>query len=588
MDAFVNIKTHLSSATLARQARTAATSRPLLQYPHVIVITLMHVCTFLLLFTLRGADDNRLTSWQWVFTQQQLYILALLLSGVLLLFCWHRELNIFRRHNALLLFIVAFGTGMSLWHEPEVIVDTARYFSQAKYLSEYGPVYFLQQWGHEIGAWTDLPLVPFIYGLMLKFFGESRLVIQVTTTLMFAGTVVLTYYIGRTLWDDMLGLYGGALLLAMPFMLTQIPLMLVDVPSMFFLTLAIYVSLQAVNKGSIMWFVFAAIAIAMAVLAKYSTWLMLSVLPVMIFISDRGTWTQAGRRLLIILCGAGLLLTPLLVWKLDVISAQLQLLASYQLPGLQRWQESPLSTFFYQVHPFVSISAIASTYLAIRQRDRRYLLVAWMLLLIIMLDINRSRYALIAFPMLALMAAYAIRQIANVSLRHYLVLSIIAASLVITLGGYRPFLQNNSASNLQYAGAYLDDLNVGAVEVIVLPQQRSTINPLVSVPLLDLFTRQKVLFGHTPNLISPPARQLLSTSPLRFSWEYKLPRYYTDDALITNRAIAVIASDVDQVLPAAIRKRLLGYQQSVQFAQQDGVFRYSTIVTIYEFSLKRG
>ena len=62
-------------------------------------------------------------------------------------------------------------------------------------------------------AWTDMPLVPFLYGLIFKFFGESRLYIQIFTTFFFSMTVVLTYMIGKTLWDEDTGLYGGMLLL---------------------------------------------------------------------------------------------------------------------------------------------------------------------------------------------------------------------------------------------------------------------------------------------------------------------------------------------------------------------------------------
>jgi len=124
------------------------------------------------------------------------------------------------------------------WKEPEVIVDASRYFTQAKHLELDGLGGFVRGWGREIPAWTDLPLVPALYGFVFRTFGETRVAVQAFTTLLFAGTVLLAFRTGKALWDEEVGFAGGALLLAIPYLLTQVPTMLVDVPTMFFLTLA--------------------------------------------------------------------------------------------------------------------------------------------------------------------------------------------------------------------------------------------------------------------------------------------------------------------------------------------------------------
>ena len=552
--------------------------------PVAVLVLLVNILTVLLLFTLRHLDDNRLTSWQWLMDGQQIFILSLLLTGILL-FCWHIRVNALRINMPLGLFVLAFLIGMVFWTEPEVIIDSARYFTQAKHLSQYGVVYFIREWGVSIHSWTDLPLVPLIYGFVFKVFGESRLVIQLVTLSMFAGTVVLTYYIGKTLWDDMTGFYGGILLVGMPYLLTQVPLMLVDVPSMFFLTLAVWATLQVIRQTGIRWIVLASISISMAMLSKYSVWLMLTVLPVLLLTCHHFNWQLDAKRLLWVLYGTTLLLAPFIFLKIDLIIAQLQLLSSYQLPGLLRWQEGPLSTLLFQIHPFISLAALVSLYHAIHHRDWHYLPIVWMWLLIFIVGINRSRYVIIALPMLALMAAYAIRWIRNQEIRHYLLLSIVITSLVLGLGAFQPFLQSTSASNLQKAGRYLDQLNVGAVEVVVLPQINSIVNPLLSIPALDLFTQQKLVYQPTLNPITPPDKSMLRTSPLRFSWEFRLPDFYQDNGWVKNRAIAVISSHPQQTLPDDIHQRLKDYQVSARFTRTEGVFRYRTEVTVYE--LKR-
>ena len=139
-----------------------------------ILIVLLHVLTIVLLFTLRDLDDNRLTSWQWLMDAQLIFILCLSLAG-LLLFSWHIKIDFTYLNAPIGLFFAAFITGMLLLSEPEVIVDSARYFSQAKYLAQYGVTQFIREWGYAVSSWTDLPMVPLLYGLLFQLLGESSL-----------------------------------------------------------------------------------------------------------------------------------------------------------------------------------------------------------------------------------------------------------------------------------------------------------------------------------------------------------------------------------------------------------------------------
>ncbi|MEJ2324977.1 MAG: glycosyltransferase family 39 protein [Nitrospirota bacterium] len=196
---------------------------------------LLAFAVFFALYALRFVDDNRLTSWAMVF--RGVDVMGLL--PVLALGSFAAYVLSGRRFGPVALGIGSFLAAMLFWREPEMLVDASRYFTQAKHLELYGPGYFLEHWGRGIEAWTDLPLVPFLYGLSFKVFGESRVTIQVLTTLMFSSTVVLTSLIGRDFWDETTGDLGGAFLMAMPYLYTQVPQVLVDVPSMFFVTLMV-------------------------------------------------------------------------------------------------------------------------------------------------------------------------------------------------------------------------------------------------------------------------------------------------------------------------------------------------------------
>jgi len=410
--------------------------------------------------------------------------------------------------------------------------------------------------------------------------GEDRIFIQVFTTLLFSGTVVLTYHIGKTLWDATVGFYAGALLLGMPYLLAQVPLMLVDVPTMFFLTLAVFMTIQALEHGGTRILALTAVVVTLAFWTKYSTWLMLSVLPV-IFLARHGNgprsvWLRAGA----LAAASGVLVGTVALLNLDVILGQLELLQNYQAPGLRRWEESFTSTFLFQIHPFITGAALFSAYAAFRQRDSRYVIILWLPLLLVLLEIKRIRYLLPVFPMLALMAAYGLREIRDAEVGKVVVLCIVASSIVIMVFGFLPFAQKASAANLEQAGAYLDSLEADTVEVIALPQLHALVNPAVSVPILDLFTSKRLVVRH--DAVAAPATEALRQSSLRFTWAYRNPAYYAAGTDAPGEsAVVVIASDPAQFLPASIGQRLQGYRLSRAFIVSENVFGYRTIVQVY-------
>ncbi len=258
----------------------------------IISITLCTCSAFLLLFFLRHADDNRLTSWKWVFAESEIiWFVPLIVAGIFLMYALLNS-PIRRQKPTLFLFLCSFGICALFWEVPEVIIDASRYFTHAKHLELYGVRYFVSEWGNSINAWTDLPLVPFLYGVIFKYFGEGRALIQVFNSVLFSMTVILTYFIGKTLWDEETGFYGGTLLLGIPYIFSQTPLMLVDVPTMFLLTLSTYTFMQALKKGGL-WIFISSLSIFAALLSKYSAWMMMSVLGVVFIVyAGEGLWAR--------------------------------------------------------------------------------------------------------------------------------------------------------------------------------------------------------------------------------------------------------------------------------------------------------
>ncbi len=552
--------------------------------PYFLIICFFTLATPVILFSIRFLDDNRLTRWQWVFADVNAFRIFLLLVPVIIIAYGLSRLS-FYDYNPLYLFFSSFVIATLFWSEPEVIVDTSRYFTQAKHLELYGIKYFFNEWGGNILAWTDLPLIPFLYGIILKVFGEQRIYIQVFTTLLFSLSVVLTYLIGRTLWDEDTGFYAGLLMLGVPYLFVQIPFMMVDVPTMFFLTLSIFTFLMAMEYGGAGWVISAAIAIFLVFFCKYSTWPMLSVLCVILLVYLRKDWRVPLVRSSVIALLAGLLISVVILLKLDFFTGQIKFLFSYQMPGLRRWGETFASTFLFQINPFITAAALYSFYIAFRKKDLKYMIVSYLILLVILFQIRRIRYVIPLLPMLALMASYGLRSIRVGEVRKFIVFCIIGSSLVLAVSVYLPFLQKYSTVNLREAGRYLDSLEIRDAEVFTLPQRRSFVNPAVAVPILDLFTERKLVYNYEVNrkFRRPIPAKRLEKSSLRFTWLYKNPVYYRD-GLRKGRtgAIVVISQRVGQRLPGYVRKRVRGYRISRVFSTSTGIFRYRTIVTVYE------
>ncbi len=544
------------------------------------IVSLAVLLTFLVLFVIRSADDNRLFSWQWVFAGNSSYkIIFLLIPGIFIGNALSR-LSLIERAPRAALFLCSFLVTATLWTEPELIMDAARYFTQAKHLEVYGVRYFINEWGNNIVAWTDLPTIPFLYGLIFKLFGESRVLIQVFTTLLFSSTLVLTYHIGKSLWNDEIGLSAGMFLLGMPFLLSQVPLMLVDVPTMFFFTLSILTFIKALKKGGILLSILASVALFLAVFSKYSTWFLLPALGIILAIFIKEDPKSIFHRSLAIFLLSGLLIGVLVALKFDVIKEQIKLLISYQGPGLGRWGESFLSTFFFQINPFVTLAAACSFFLAAKNKDRKFAIISWPMAFIFIFAIRRIRYVLPVFPLMALMAAYGMQAVRRSELRKFITYATVISSLTITIFGYLPFARKISAINLMEAGEYLNDSGIEPVEVYTLPLKDPVANPSVAVPLLDLFTKRRIVYRYSPELYPPP--EDIKTESLRFTWEYKNPRYYTMDPMAKKPStIVIVAGESNPTIPPYLQRILQGYQMSKKFEMVADPFRYKTIAEIY-------
>ena len=320
-----------------------------------VLWSLLLVDIFLLQFLLRGADDNRLASWAWVFAAVDFSAVAVAVTAtVVLAHMAALALGPIRR-PALALALAAAAVAMLLSSIPEPIIDAARHFVAFKAVVERGPTGFLAAWGGELKPWTDLPLLPLLFGILLALAGEARWVVQAANIVLFAGTVAITVALGRRLWGEAAGIAAGLSLLAMPILLVQVPLVLTDVPAMFLAVLAVAAAERA-RTGGWAWLAVATAALAAVLLAKASAW---PVAATVMLLLAAGQGSAGMRRAAVVAAGAvgALGLAALLAGEAALDQARLVL--DYQLPAFARWRESHLSTFLFQIHPVVTLAAAA-------------------------------------------------------------------------------------------------------------------------------------------------------------------------------------------------------------------------------------
>lgn len=535
----------------------------------LLSVPLLYICRFL--------DDNTLTSWKWVFAGAGMErILLFLALAVLLSFFVSQRLAIEKR-PLLSLALLGGAAVLPLWSEPEVLLDSSRYFLQAKHLSQYGLTSFLSQWGQSVSAWTDMPLIPFCYGMLFKLFGETRTVIQCFNTVIFVLTMLVTFLIGRELWDETTGFYGAMLLLGIPYLLTQVPLMLVDIHTMFFITLAAFTFLKATRIGGPFWIPAAALALACAVLTKYSTLPMLAIFPLITLALLPEQGMAAVYRGAAAAAMAGGIAGLFLLQKLTVVQQQAAILRHYQWPALSLWQEGLASSFFFQTHPFISLLALFAVYRAFKKKDRLFLIPGSFLLLVLLLDMRRIRYMLPLLPLFTLMAAYGLGAIQDNRLKRFSACSIVASSAVVLFAAYLPFLQSTSMMNIKNAGLFLDTLDAEAIEVCAAPQELSAGNTVMAIPQLDLFTRKQLIVRNWP---AAAPKDLPPYSPLRFSWEVQKPLFYSETGRTGPLPRLVIAGGSRTDHPCKETGADRPAEAGRHFALQTGIFRYKTLVTV--------
>lgn len=547
----------------------------LTKHESILVISFLTLFIFPLLYLSRSLDNNTLTSWQWIFRGVHLHSIYLMLIASLAasFLLSHTAVE---KHPLVFLPVVAMLAIVPLWREPELLLDSSRYFLQAKHLSQYGILSFWQEWGHSINAWTDLPLSSFLYGLLFELFGEERIVIQIFNTLLFILTLLLTTLCGEILINKQSGFFAGLLLIGLPYLMTQTPLMLVDTHTMFFMSLSFYTFLKAQEREK-RWVILSSMTIAMAMLVKFSTWPMLMILPLIAIAGNRKRPAEVLGRMIIIFALAAVLISPFLIVKHHLIAKQFGLLMRIQKPLMTVWMEHPASRFFFQTHPFITLLAGWGVYLSARRKNYP-LLVMGIFLLFFFVQVGRIRYILPLMPFFTITAATGLSAFKEIKVQRFIALTIVLTAVIITQTAYLPFLRRTSMANITDAATYINALPNDSLEIYFFNQQRSGGNTASVIPLLDLSVDKIIIarqeWAPTETSALPPI------TPLIFTWLQKNPPTYRANQPTTDTPLVVISgAPVDEHIYTDLR----GTQPAriKHFTSRTDIFRFKTFVSVF-------
>ena len=113
------------------------------------------------------------------------------------------------------------------------------------------------------------PLFPIIFSLTLKLPGPDLLYMRLVSVFFLAGTLVVTYFLGRELYSRAIGFLAAILLLSFPLVIRLSAAAMMDIPLAFFFSLALLLLLR-LSRAPSYWLAGAAgVVIGLGLLTKY-------------------------------------------------------------------------------------------------------------------------------------------------------------------------------------------------------------------------------------------------------------------------------------------------------------------------------
>ncbi len=494
---------------------------------------------------------------------KSLFFLLFALIASYLLSNVNHEFN--ERWAPIYLFIAAFGISMLLWNMPEVNNDYRVYFGYAKTVEANG-----LQYATTIGPpGSEYFVMPVLDGYLFKLFGEERIVIQILRTILFSLTAVMTYYIGKELWNQRVGLIAGMLLLSFPYFLSMSHLMLLDVPLAFFVTLSVFALIKTQDNRK--WFAVLIAVLLLTLFTKKTGVVYLGFLLPIVLLAVFSKYKWKILKIAVpILAIVGLIAVIKFSGFLKGIVESLlhgQPVA-YMSHGMY-WinPQYYLKSLPIVIGPVVAILAFGSIVLLLRKKDNRLLIpVAWMIIPIFIMVNPAFRHLVPAYPAYALAAAVVFIELEKgVSIGKksfkldgqnwkFLVSSTIFLSIFMALLVFPQIEATHMQVNIKETAEYTNELGVGNISLVTIGDSG-----------FDWYGqegdfRNMYDYYSTANVNHYPVQQFQDTNP---------------------DSIVIISTIINPDIPAPLNNTLRNYYLSKIFSKGDYEYFAPAIFSVY-------
>ena len=307
--------------------------------------------------------------------------------------------------------------------------DEGLYATVAKEILRCGRWFPLSLNGH---PWYDKPpLAIWATAVAYRVFGVGEFSARFFSAFCGAGTVLVTYLLGKRIFGRWVGFLGAAVLLSSSHFIYFSRFGMLDAPLTFFFTLSLYFFWLAVESGRTRHFIFSGVAAALAVLTK-------SFAAFLIFPIQWIYATWAGEGYLLkrrsYWAGVGIAVGALAVWGVvglllnreqflsEGLWAHLVLRTSRPLDGHEGNAYFYIRTLINKYHPWILVGVVSAPlflFRALKDRYREFIFLSvWMFFVLFVVTLVRTKlawYLIPTYPALSISVGYCLAKVFNQS-----------------------------------------------------------------------------------------------------------------------------------------------------------------------------
>jgi len=290
--------------------------------------------------------------------------------------------------------------------------DEARVFVAATFVADHGVEEFFDNYLQIpwLGG-QHPPLVPLLYGFVLKLFGVHLVVVRWVSLLFGLGSLLLTYAIGRLLYGRKAGLAAALLFLTMPFFFRIGATALTDMPVTFFSILALFFFFRLLQTPTLNLASLTGLCIGIGLLCRYTAALLYGVI-FLCFLANVSTPRLKTHLAVIALVSVGIFSLWLgYAWHKGILTAQMGTVVPYLgyvtgAPSGRRWL---LGVVLFRLPsglgPYLLPLLFLGGWQLLQRRNKEDIFIlAWIIgiFLPLLFTLPGPRYFLPAFPALAI------------------------------------------------------------------------------------------------------------------------------------------------------------------------------------------